>query len=107
VEKTKQVVPIVVLMLLLLLDSGEALSCFFLSMGMLVQSVPNLLLAILDGGESGVKMRVFHLLLMITCWMVMVATSREGHASSLVATRNLLIGLLLVVVKVAILPLRT
>ena len=66
---------------------------------MLVQSVLNLMLVLLDGGELGVKASVFHLLLMVThgWWMVahvlvliargmvMEATSREGHTSSLVA----------------------
>ena len=62
----KQVVPVVILLLLLLLDGEEALSCFFLPLEMLVKSVPDLLLVLLDGGESGVEMSIFHLLLMIT-----------------------------------------
>ena len=107
VEMAKQVVPVVILLLLLLLDGDKALSCFFLPRGMLVKSVPDLLLVLLDGGEPGVKTSILHLLLMLTYGMVVVATSREGHASSLVATRNLLIGLLLVVVKITILPLLT
>ena len=75
---------------------------------MLVQSVLNLMLVLLDGGEPGVEASVFHLLLMVTHgrWMmahvlVMEPMSREGHASSLVATGDLLIGLLRVVVKIA------
>ena len=102
----EQILPVLVLLLLVLLDGGKTLSCLFLPLGVLVESVPNLLLAILDGGESGVKMRVFHLLLMITCGMVMVAMDREGHASSLMATRDLT-RLLLVVVKIVVLPLPT
>jgi hypothetical protein len=66
VEMAKQVVPIVVLLLLVLLDGGEALSCFFLPLGMLVKSVLDLLLHFLDGCEPGVEMSVFHLLLMVT-----------------------------------------
>ena len=107
VEMAKQVVPVVILLLLLLLDGDEALSCFFLPLGMLVKSAPDLLLVLLDGGELGVKTSVLHLLLMTTYGMVVVATGREGHAFSLVATRDLLVRLLLVVVKIAILPLPT
>ena len=105
-DMAKQVVPVVILLLLLLLDGDEALSCFFLPLGMLVKSVSDLLLVLLNGGEPGIEMSVLHLLLMITCGMIMVATSREGHASSLVATRDLLV-LLLVVVEIVVLPLRT
>ena len=65
-EMAKQVVPVVILLLLLLLDGNEALSCFFLSLGMLVKSVSDRLLVLLDGGEPGVKMSILHLLLMIT-----------------------------------------
>ena len=79
------------------------------------------MLALLDGGKPSVKASMFHLLLMVTHgrWMmahvlimiarvvVMEATSREGHTSSLVATRDLLIWMLLIVIKVAILPLCT
>ena len=88
---------------------------------MLVQSVLNLMLVLLNGGEPGVEASVFHLLLMVTHGrqmvahvlimiargMVMEATSREGHASFLVAAGDLLIRLLLVVDKIVILPLRT
>jgi hypothetical protein len=114
VETLEQPVLIVVLLLLLLLDGGDALSCFFLSLGMLVKSVPDLVLSFLDGGEPGVEPRVLHLLLMMShvlimraCGMVMVATSKEGHASSLEVTGDLLIRLLFVVVVVAVLPLST
>ena len=88
---------------------------------MLVQSILNLMLVLLNGGEPGVEASVFHLLLMVTHgWrmvtnvlvmiahgMVMEATSREGHASFLVAAGDLLIRLLLVAVKIVILPLPT
>ena len=90
-----------------MLDGDKELSCFFLPLGMLVKSVSDLLLVLLDGGEPGVKTSILHLLLMITCGMVMVATGREGHVSSLVATGDLLIRLLLVVVKIVVLPLPT
>ena len=96
----------------MLLDGGKVLSCLFLPLGMLVQSVLNLMLVLLNGGEPGVEVNVFHLLLMVThgWWMVahvlvMEDMSREGHASSLVAAGDLLIRLLLVVVKIVVLPL--
>ena len=108
-------------MLLVLLDGGKALSCFFLPLGTLVQGVLDLMLALLNGSEPGVEASVFHLLLMVTHgWrmvahvlimiahgVVMEATSREGHMSSLVAAGDLLIRLLLVVVKITVLPLPT
>ena len=106
-EMAKQVVLVVILLLLLLLDGDETLSYFFLPLGLLVKSVTDLLLVLLDGGEPGVKMSVLHLLLMLTYGMVVVATSREEHASSLVATGDLLVRLLLVIVKITILPLPT
>ena len=105
----------------MLLDGGKVLSCFFLPLGMLVQSVLNLMLVLFNGSEPGVEASVFHLLLMVSHGrrmvahvlimiargVVMEATSREGHTSSLVATRDLHIWLLLIVIKVAILPLCT
>ena len=109
------------LLLLVLLDGGKVLSCFFFPLGMLVQGVLDLMLALLDGSEPNVEASVFHLLLMVTHGrqmvahvlvmiargMVMEAMSREGHASSLVAAGDLLKRLLLVVVKIVILPLLT
>ena len=79
------------------------------------------MLALLEDSEPGVEASVFHLLLMVTHgWrmvahvlimiargVVMEAMSREGHTSSLVATGDLLIWLLLIVVKVVNLPLCT
>ena len=120
-ETLEKVSSIVVLLLLVLLDGGKALSCFFLPLGTLVQGVLDLMLALLDGGEPSVEASVFHLLLMVTHGERMVAhvlimiahgvvmdsTSREGHTSYVVTTVDLLIRLLLIVVKVAILPLRT
>ena len=74
---------------------------------MLVQSVLDLKLVLLDGGEPTVEVGALHLLLMIAHGLVMVAIGREGHTSSLMATQDLLIWLLLIVIKVAILPLCT
>jgi hypothetical protein len=110
----------IVILLLLLLDGGEALSYFFLLLGVLIKSVLDLLLSFLDGGEPSVETSVLHLLFMISHgrWMmahvvimcfhgvVVEAMSREGRTSSLETTRNLLIRLLLIIIKVAILPLR-
>ena len=80
---------------------------------MLVQRVLNLMLVLLNGDEPSVEASVFHLLLKVTHgWqmvahvLVVEATSREGHVSSLVATGDL-IRLLLVVVKIIVLPLPT
>ena len=72
-----------------------------------MKSVLDLLLVLLDGGEPGVKTSILHLLCMITYGMVMVATGREGYVSSLLATRDLLVRLLVVVVKIVVLPLPT
>ena len=72
-----------------------------------MKSVSDLLLVLLVGGEPGVETSVLHLLLMITCGMLVVATGREGHVSSLVATRDLLVRQLVVVVKIVVLPLPT
>jgi len=120
VETLEQVSPIVVLLLLVLLVGGKALSCFFLPLGMLVLGVLDLMLALLDGSEPGVEASVFHLLLIVTHGRRMVAhvlimiargvvmeASSNGHTSSLVATGDLLIWLLLIVIEIAILPLCT
>jgi len=61
------------LLLLVLLDGGKALSCFFLPLGMLVQGVLDLMLTLLDGSQPSVKVSVFHLLLMVTHGRRMVA----------------------------------
>jgi hypothetical protein len=81
---------------------------------MLVQSVLNLMLVLLNGGEPSVNASVFHLVLMVThgrrmvaLVLVVEAMNREGHASTLVAAGDLLIGLLLVVVKIVVRPLPT
>ena len=110
-EMAKQIVPVVILLLLLLLDGNEPLSCLFLPLGMLVESVSDLLLVLLDGGEPVVEMCVLHLLLMVTHGqrmvadvLIMEATTREGHASPLIAAGDVHIGRLLVIVEIAILP---
>jgi hypothetical protein len=68
----EQPVLTVIFLLLLLLDGDEALSCFFLPLGVLMKSIPDLLLFFLDGGEPSVKMTVLYLLLMISHgrWMM-------------------------------------
>jgi hypothetical protein len=48
--------------------------------------VLDVMLCLLDGGQPGVKAGVLRLLLMIAHGLIMIATSREGHAPSLVAT---------------------
>ena len=65
------------------------------------------MLVLLDGGEPSVKTSILHLLLMITYGMVVVAIGRQALVSSLVATGDLLVRLLLVVVKITVLPLPT
>ena len=91
----------------MLLNGGEAFSYLHLPLGVLVKLVLNVMLVLFDGREPVVEAGALHLLLMIAHGLVMVAIGREGHTSSLMATQDLLIWLLLVVVKVVILPLRT
>ena len=62
-EMAKQVVLVGILLLLLLLDSDEALSCFLLPLGMLVKGVLDLLLVLLDGGERNTLVLSMHLAL--------------------------------------------
>ena len=106
-ETLEQVSPIFVFLLLVLLNGDEALSCLRLPLGVLVKLVPDVMLVLFDGGEPTVEVGALHLLLMIAHGLVIVAIGREGHTSSLMATRDFFIWLLLIVVKVAILPLRT
>jgi hypothetical protein len=107
VETLEQVSPILVLLLLVLLDGGEAFSCLRLPLGVLVKHVLDLLLVLFNGGEPVIEAGVLHLLFMIAHGLVMAAIGREGHTSSLMATRDFFILLLLIIVEVAILPLRT
>ena len=74
---------------------------------MLVKLVLDVMLVVFDGGEHVAEAGVLHLLLMIYHGLVMLAIGREGHTSSLMATRDFFILLLLIVVEVAILPLCT
>lgn len=106
-ETLKQVSPFFILLLLVLLDGGEAFSCLRLPLGVLVKRVLDRLLVLFDGGEPIVEAGALHLLLMIAHGLIMVAIAREGHMSSLMATRDFFILLLLIVVEVAILPLCT
>ena len=76
-------------------------------LSVLVKLVLDVMLILFNGGESIVEAGALHLLLMIAHGLVMVAIGREGHMASLMATQDLLIWLLLVVVKVVILPLCT
>ena len=103
-ETLEQLSPILVFLLLVLLNGDKAFSYLRLPLSVLV---PDVMLVLFDGGEPAVEAGALHLLLMIAHGLVMVAIGREGHMSSMMATRDLLIWLLLVVVKVAILPLRT
>jgi hypothetical protein len=79
-------VPILVLLLLVLPDAIEVVSHFYLPLGVLVKHVLDVLLHLFYGCQPGVEARVLHLLLMIAHGLIMIATSREGHTSSLVAT---------------------
>jgi hypothetical protein len=87
-------------------NGGEAFSYLHLPLGVLVKHVPDLLLVLFNGGEPVAKAGALHLLFMIAHGLVMVAIGREGQMSSLMATRDFFI-LLLIVVEVAVLPLRT
>ena len=106
-ETLEQVSPILIFLLLVLLNGGEVFSYLCLPLGVLVKLVLDVMLVLFDGGEPTIVVGALHPLLMIAHGLVMVAIGREGHMSSMMATRDLLIWLLLVVVKVAILPLRT
>jgi len=107
VETLEQVSPILFFLLLVLLNGGEAFSCLRLPLSVLVNLVLDVMLVLFDGGEPVVKAGAFHLLLMIAHGLVMVAIGREGHTSSLMATRDFFILLLLIVVEVAILRMLT
>jgi hypothetical protein len=89
-----------------------------LPLGLLVQSVADVLLALFNCGEPGVDMSEVHRLLMAHgrwktmahVWtmearhMVMEAPCREGHASPLNVAGDLLVLLLLIVVEIPVLP---
>ena len=78
--------PILILLLLVLLNVGEAVSHFCLLLGMLVKHVLNVLLCLFYGCQPGVEAGMLHLLVVVAHGLIMVATSREGHTSSLVST---------------------
>jgi hypothetical protein len=93
VETLEQPIQVVIFLLLLLLDGDEALSCFFLPLGVLMKSILDLLLSFLDGSEPSVETSMLHLLVMIchgrwmmahvlimcTYGVIVEATSGEGH----------------------------
>jgi len=83
-----------------LLDAGDVVSHFCLPLGVLVKRVLDVVLRLFYGSQPGVKVGILHLL-------VVVAIAREGHTSSLMATRDFFILLLLIVVEVAILRMLT
>ena len=91
----------------MLLDVGEAVSHFCLPLGVLVKHVLDVVLCLFYGCQPGVEAGMLHLLLMMAHGLVMVTIGREGHTSSLMATQDFFILLLLIVVEVAILPLPT
>ena len=77
---------VLIFLLLVLLDVIEAVSYFCLPLGVLVKHVLDVLLRLFDSHQPGVEVGALHLLLMIAHGLIMVATSREAHTSSLVAT---------------------
>ena len=85
-ETLEQVSPILVFLLLVLLNGGEAFSCLCLPLSVLVKLVLDVMLVLFDGGEPAVEAGALHLLLMIAHGLVMVTIGRERHTSSLMAT---------------------
>ena len=83
--------PILVLLLLVLLNGGDAFSHLCLPLRVLVKLVLDVMLCLLDSCQPIVEVGVLHLLLMIAHGLVMVAICREGHMSSLMATRDFFI----------------
>jgi len=90
-ETLEQVSSILVFLLLVLLNGGEAFSCLHLPLGVLVKLVLDVMLVLFDGGEPVVEVGVLHLLLMIAHGLVIIAIGKEGHTSSLMATRDFFI----------------
>ena len=88
VETLEQVSPILVFLLLVLLNDGEAFSCLRLPLGVLVKLVLDVMLRLFDGGEPVVEAGALHLLLMIAHGLVMVAIGREGHTSFLMPLKT-------------------
>ena len=85
-ETLEQVSLILIFLLLVLLDGGEAFSYLRLPLSVLVKLVLDVMLVLFDGGEPAVEARALYLLLMIAHGLVMVAISRERYTSSLMAT---------------------
>ena len=77
--------PILVLLLLMLLDVGEAISHLRLSLGVLVKCVLDVVLRHFYLHQPGVEAGMLLLLVMIAHGLIIVATSREGYTSSLIA----------------------
>ena len=77
--------PILVLLLLMLLDISDVVSHFCLPLGVLVKHVLDVVLRLFYGCQPGVEAGMLHLLVMVVHWLIMIATGREGHTSSLVA----------------------
>jgi hypothetical protein len=78
VETLEQVSPILVLLLLVLLNGGDAFSYLCLPLGVLEKLVLDVMLCLLNSGQPGVEARVLRLLLMIAHGLIMITTSREG-----------------------------
>ena len=75
---------VLILLLLVLLDVGEAISHFCLPLGVLVKRVLNVLLCLFNVCQPSVEAGMLHLLVMVAHWLIMIAMGREGHTSSLV-----------------------
>ena len=90
-ETLEQVSPILIFLLLVLLNGGKVFSCLRLPLNVLVKFVLDVLLHLFDGHQPGVEAGALHLLLMIAHGLVMVTIGREGHTSSLMATRDFFI----------------
>ena len=86
VETLEQVLPILVFLLLVLLDGGEAFSYLCLPLSVMVKLVLDVMLVLFNGYEPVVEAGALHLLLMIAHGLFMVAISKEGHTSSLMDT---------------------
>ena len=91
VETLEQVSSIFVFLLLVLLNGSEVFSYLRLPLSVLVKLVLDVMLVLFDGGEPAVEAGTLYLLLMIAHGLVMVAIGREGHTSSLMATRDFFI----------------
>ena len=67
------------------MNVGDVVSHFYLSLGVLVKPVLNVLLRLFYGCQPGVEAGMLHLLVMIAHGLIMVAMGKERHTSSLVA----------------------